>query len=131
MKYSLSGYLLAGSSVLLTTLAQLTMKWGMTHLPPFELNWFTSLLLLNNLWALLLVGSGIAAYLLSMFCWLQALHHLPLNRAYPLLSVSYALVYLATAVLPWYQETFTAPKTVGVVLITLGVWLIISRSPNT
>ena len=31
MKYALRGYLLAGSSVLLTTLAQLTMKWGMIH----------------------------------------------------------------------------------------------------
>lgn len=131
MKYALRGYLLAGSSVLLTTLAQLTMKWGMIHLPHFGLNWFSSLILFDNKAALFLVGSGVAAYLLSMFCWLKALHHLPLNSAYPLLSVSYALVYLATALLPWYQETFTVPKTLGVILITFGVWLIISRSPNT
>lgn len=130
MKYALRGYLLAGSSVLLTTLAQLTMKWGMTHLPHFGLSWFTSLILLDNKAALFLVGSGIAAYLLSMFCWLKALHHLPLNRAYPLLSVSYALVYLATALLPWYQESLSYSQTLGVILITFGIWLIISRTPE-
>ena len=54
MKYALRGYLLAGSSVLLTTLAQLTMKWGMIHLPHFALSWFTSLILLENKAALCL-----------------------------------------------------------------------------
>jgi undecaprenyl phosphate-alpha-L-ara4N flippase subunit ArnF len=130
VKYALSGYLLAGSSVLLTTFAQLAMKWGMIHLPHFGLGWFTTLILLDSKSALFLVSCGIAAYLLSMFCWLKALHHLPLNRAYPLLSISYALVYLATALLPWYQESLSLSQTLGVILITFGVWLIISRSPH-
>lgn len=131
MTSSLRGYVLAAGSVLLTTAAQLTMKWGMTHLPHFSLDWFTSLSLLSHTSALFFVSCGVLAYLLSMICWLQALHYLPLNKAYPLLSISYALVYLATAILPWYQETFTTAKTLGVLLITLGVWLIVSRPSNT
>lgn len=127
MKQSLRGYSLAGGSVLLTTTAQLTMKWGMIHLPTLSLSWFTSLTLFAHVGALLLVCIGVTAYLLSMICWLQALHYLPLNRAYPLLSISYALVYLATAILPWYHESFTIIKTLGVTLITLGVWLIVSH----
>ncbi|MCZ0221785.1 4-amino-4-deoxy-L-arabinose-phospho-UDP flippase, partial [Escherichia coli] len=44
--------------------------------------------------------------------------------AYPLLSLSYALVYLAAVCLPWLNESVSWTKNAGVLAILLGVWLI-------
>lgn len=117
------GYLYASASILLVSLAQLAMKWGMTHLPHSGA--------LRTLppgagVPLALVGLGIIGYGLSLLCWLKALAHLPLNKAYPLLSISYALVFAATACLPWFHEPVHAGQIAGIALITLGVWLIVS-----
>ena len=94
------GYAWGAASVLLVTLAQLLMKWGMVQIPLMSFA-DVSLALIGGYWLpLLAVGGGICGYALSMLCWFFALRHLPLNRAYPLLSVSYALVYLAAVILP-------------------------------
>ena len=81
-----------------------------------------------DLAALAVVAAAIAAYALSMLCWLLALRDLPLGRAYSLLSISYALVYLLAASLPLFNEPFTLSKTLGVALVILGVITINSRS---
>ncbi|WP_097458733.1 4-amino-4-deoxy-L-arabinose-phosphoundecaprenol flippase subunit ArnF [Mangrovitalea sediminis] len=123
------GYLFAGASILLTTYAQLAMKWGMSHLPPLH-----DLLAILSHWQahlgmLLLVFSGLVAYAASLGCWMAALHDLPLNRAYPLLSISYALVYLVAGALPWFNEPYSMIRSLGVGLIVVGVVLINQRRP--
>ena len=128
------GYLLAGMSVLLTSVAQLSMKWGMSHLPLLNSDIYFSIQnffqFLNDAeMELLFVGFGIFAYVLSMFCWLLALGRLPLNKAYPLLSISYVLVYIATVSLPWFNQAFSLTQCGGVILITFGVLLTVS-SPS-
>lgn len=123
----MKGYVWGMASVLLVTLAQLLMKWGMAQIPLLSFV-DVSLLLLAQYWvALLAVGCGIFGYALSMLCWFFALRYLPLNRAYPLLSVSYALVYLAAVILPWFNESATLLKTLGTLFILFGVWLINSN----
>lgn len=120
------GYTLALSSVLLVTLAQLLLKSGVIGLPPilFTFPALDSLLstpdLLPNLLMLL---SGVFAYLGSLLCWLGALRYLPLHRAYPLLALSYGLVYLCAITLPWFHESFSLLKSTGVLFIILGVYL--------
>ncbi|MGP3197940.1 4-amino-4-deoxy-L-arabinose-phosphoundecaprenol flippase subunit ArnF [Serratia marcescens] len=122
------GYAWGAASVLLVTLAQLLMKWGMVQIPLMSFA-DVSLVLIGGYWLpLLAVGGGIFGYALSMLCWFFALRHLPLNRAYPLLSVSYALVYLAAVILPWFNESATLLKTLGTLFILFGVWLINSKS---
>lgn len=112
------------------TLAQLLMKWGMVQIPLMSFA-DVSLALIGDYWLpLLAVGGGIFGYALSMLCWFFALRHLPLNRAYPLLSVSYALVYLAAVILPWFNESATLLKTLGTLFILFGVGLINSK-PKT
>lgn len=59
---------------------------------------------------------------------LVALRDLPLGRAYSLLSISYALVYLLAASLPLFNENFSLSKTLGVALVILGVITINSRT---
>ena len=57
----------------------------------------------------------------------RALRDLPLGRAYSLLSISYALVYLLAASLPLFNESFSFTKSLGVALVMLGVITINSR----
>lgn len=122
------GYAWGAGSVLLVTLAQLLMKWGMAQIPLMSFADMTPALLMHYCLPLLAVCGGIFGYALSMLCWFFALHHLPLNRAYPLLSVSYALVYLAAVILPWFNESATLLKTLGTLFILFGVWLINSKA---
>ena len=104
------GFALALGSVALVSGAQLGMRWSMTRLPlPTE--WLTAL------------NTGAID--------LGALKHLPLGRAYSLLSISYALVYVLAASLPVFNEAFSLSKTLGVALVILGVLIINSRRAST
>lgn len=123
----LRGFSLALSSVALVSTAQLGMRWSMTRLP-LPADWLTALASASvDPLALGVVALAILAYALSMLCWLGALQHLPLGRAYSLLSISYVLVYLLAASLPGFNEPFSLSRTLGVALVILGVLTINSR----
>lgn len=123
----LRGLSMALGSVALVSSAQLGMRWSMTRLP-LPADWLSALGSGEiNLAALGVVLLSILAYALSMLCWLIALRYLPLGRAYSLLSISYALVYLLAASLPLFNEPFTLSKSLGVALVILGVITINSR----
>ena len=126
------GLSLAMGSVLLVSGAQLAMRWSMVRLPAPE-QWMSALQIGGvDIRALVFVLTAMVAYGLSMLCWLLALRDIPLSRAYSLLSISYALVYLLAALLPFFHETLTVPRTVGVTLIVLGVVTInLRRSAST
>lgn len=111
------------ATIVLVTLAQLALGWAMPHLPPLSLE-FGSLLEEPAWLPLALLFFGLLGYALSMLCWFFALRRLPLSYAYPMLSISYALVYLLAAMLPWFAQPATILKTAGVVLIMFGVHLI-------
>lgn len=113
----------AGCSVVLVTLAQLGMRWSMMRLPHPDALLAGPLGQVAPLAVAVLAGS-VAAYAASLVCWLAALRHLPVGRAYSILSLSYALVYLASALLPGLEGSFTLRKSLGVVLVFLGVTLI-------
>ncbi len=120
----MKGYGWGLGSVVLVTVAQLMLKWGMMNMPLMSLADINGQFLIHHLTQLIAVICGLFGYALSMLCWFFALKYLPLNRAYPLLSLSYALVYLAAVLLPWYNEPVTLLKTIGSGFILLGIWLI-------
>ncbi|POA20783.1 4-amino-4-deoxy-L-arabinose-phospho-UDP flippase [Pseudomonas sp. FW300-N1A1] len=121
----------AMGSVLLVSAAQLGMRWSMSHLP-LPAQWLSALNsgTVDPL-AVAVVLASIMAYALSMLCWLMALRDLPLGRAYSLLSISYALVYLLAASLPLFNEPLSLSRTLGVALVILGVITINSRGIHT
>jgi len=124
------GMTFAMGSVLLVSSAQLGMRWSMSHLPQPQ-QWLQAIGDGSvDLLAAGVVVAAIMAYALSMLCWLFALRDLPLGRAYSLLSISYALVYLLAAGLPLFNEPFTLSKTLGVALVILGVITINSRTAS-
>ncbi|WP_085583037.1 MULTISPECIES: 4-amino-4-deoxy-L-arabinose-phosphoundecaprenol flippase subunit ArnF [unclassified Pseudomonas] len=121
------GIAFALGSVALASGAQLGMRWSMVRLPQPQ-QWLEALGAGGiDLTALALVAAAILAYALSMLCWLAALRDVPLGRAYSLLSVSYALVYLLAASLPLFNESFSVTKSLGVALVMLGVITINTR----
>jgi len=75
------------------------------------------------------IAGGVLCYAASLLGWLAALRHLPLNVAYPMLSISYALVYLLAVCIPSFGETLTPGKTLGVLCILLGAILIGAKPP--
>ncbi|EST59023.1 hypothetical protein K151_1834 [Proteus hauseri ZMd44] len=126
----MKGYLWAVGSALLVTVAQLLLKFGMSELPALQLEkqWFDFSWLWTNVTPLAIVFAGLVGYVLSMVCWLFTLRTIPLNKAYPLISLSYVFVYILAVILPWFQETPSWTKTIGVAFIMVGVWLISQKT---
>ncbi|GKW10871.1 MULTISPECIES: 4-amino-4-deoxy-L-arabinose-phosphoundecaprenol flippase subunit ArnF [Pectobacterium] len=118
------GYVWALVSIVLASTAQVLMKSGMLALPSISMTHFPSLSALMAGWPAVAVLVGIICYGLSMVCWFMVLRYLPLSRAYPLISLSYAVVYLAAVFLPWLNEPMSLRKNLGVLIIMLGVWLV-------
>ena len=101
-------------SVIIASVAQLSLGFAASHLPP-----------MTHLWdfiAALLVG--LLGYLLSVFCWYKTLHKLALSKAYALLSMSYVLVWIASMILPGWEGTFSLKALLGVACIMSGLMLI-------
>ncbi|HAT1511858.1 TPA: 4-amino-4-deoxy-L-arabinose-phosphoundecaprenol flippase subunit ArnF [Morganella morganii] len=123
------GYLWVLGSVLFVTAAQLLLKLGVTQLPDIALSpqWLDIRWLLSQWQPFAVVFAGLAGYVMSMVCWLLALRDLPLNKAYPLISLSYVFVYLLAAFLPWFNEGVSLIKSIGIIFILFGVRLIHSK----
>lgn len=123
-------------SVLLISIAQLSMKWGISELKPqwpeIVDMWQTAHY--SNIESLikpiLAVFTGLVCYGLSMVFWVLALKKLPLSVAYPLLSLSYVLVYLGAVYLPWLDEPLTWTKAVGILLILIGLIFVFPHTVN-
>lgn len=124
------GYVWALGSIVLASTAQVLMKSGMLALPSISFAHWPSLSTLLAGWPAVAVLIGMLCYGLSMVCWFMVLRYLPLSRAYPLISLSYAVVYLAAVFLPWLNEPMSLRKNLGVLIILLGVWLV-SRNAQT
>ncbi|WP_337013631.1 4-amino-4-deoxy-L-arabinose-phosphoundecaprenol flippase subunit ArnF [Pantoea sp. AS142] len=118
----MKGYQWVTCSVLLVSAAQLMMRWAMPRLP--DVSNLISLPAVALSPALLLLA-GLGAYGVSMLCWIRALHYFPLNRVYPLLSLSYVLVWLVAVCLPGFHEAFSWHSLAGVVIIVFGLLCIV------
>ena len=116
---------LVAVSVVLTSAAQLFFKLGMASgvagvdypEPP---SWLALLATAN----LALLAVGIALYGLSMLLWIVALTRFPVSLAYPMLSMSYLVVYLAATLNPEFGETGSMSKLIGVTLVMAGIGFI-------
>lgn len=74
--------------------------------------------------SILWTGAGLAAYCLSLATWLAVLVRYPLSFAYPLLSLSYVLVYIGATHWARLMEPATPLRTAGTLLILAGVALV-------
>jgi len=120
----MKGYGWVACSVLLDSVAQLMMRSAMPRLP--DVSSLTSLSAIAILPALLLLA-GLGAYGVSMLCWIRALYYFSLNRVYPLLSLSYVLVWLVAVCVPVFHEAFSWHSLAGVAIIVIGLLCIVVK----
>jgi len=121
------GVLFVAASVVLSACAQLFMKAGMLDMHGHDIIslWQSgSLQLQLVLPSILWVFAGLGCYAVSMLFWMAALTRYELSLAYPMLSLSYVLVYLAAAYWPRLEESMNPVKSLGIFLIMLGVVLV-------
>lgn len=65
--------------------------------------------------------AGVCLYGLSMLAWIAALTRFPVSLAYPMLSISYVIVYVAATCFSVFDETASLEKTLGVSLVVIGI----------
>lgn len=121
-------------SVVLSAVAQLLFRFGMMHLDMSESVPMAMRVQMGLDWLLSVFGGavtvGILAYGVSVICWLMVLRRLALSQAYPLLSLSYVLVYLGAVYWPGLGEEPSAIRVAGIGLIMIGVVLVsVQRAP--
>ena len=73
-----------------------------------------------------MILEGLAIYSLATLFWMVAVAQKDLSYLYPLTSVNYVLIVLASALL--FQESISMQRGAGVVLITLGAALLNRRT---
>jgi undecaprenyl phosphate-alpha-L-ara4N flippase subunit ArnF len=130
MKPISKSYLYMSASILLSSLAQLCMKAGMLLLATHTANGWPGWTALLDLPAILWVGFGLACYATSLLFWMSAIARLELSLAYPMLSLSYVLVYVVAVNWPLLHEHASWVRTLGIVVVVLGV-ILIARSDKT
>ena len=119
----MTNYALLAVSILLAVIGQLLMKKGMLifgAFPASQLLYKIIPMFLNPF-----VFFGLACFGASAIFWLVVLSRLELSLVYPMVSVAYILVALAS----WFffKENVTLVRWMGILVIVFGVFLI-SRS---
>ena len=117
-------FALALLCVILASAAQLCLKLGVSVLPLLQADGLVAIRQAEAAWSALWLVVGLGCYGLSMLLWIRVLMGLALSVAYPLLSISYALVYLVATSWPVWGETATPARSAAVGLIILGVVLV-------
>ena len=105
---------------------ELLLKYGMTHMGGFAVS--EVLRQPANIMRLALnpfVVMGMALYAFSAILWFDILSHAELSYVYPMLSMSYVLVVLASALV--FHERLSLTRLLGVAIICTGVY-VLSRS---
>lgn len=118
----ITAYGLVIITITFTVLGQLLVKSQAMHagsLPaswPGRVSFFLNLIL--NPW----IMAGLVSAVIAAFAWILAMTKLPLNVAYPMVAMTYPLVF----VLGWlfFREQVSLWQFAGVVLILLGVALV-------
>jgi undecaprenyl phosphate-alpha-L-ara4N flippase subunit ArnF len=112
------------ASILLSSIAQLCMKAGMLLAATHAAAGSSAVaVMLQQPTALLWVGAGLTGYGISMLFWMSAIARLELSLAYPMLSLSYVLVYVLAVHWPLLNEEASWTRTAGILVVIAGVIL--------
>jgi multidrug transporter EmrE-like cation transporter len=117
-------FIVAILSIALSVAAQFSLKAGMSGeevksllTQPFNLR--TALFVITDKYVL----GGFLLYGLGAVVWLGVLSKWDVSKAYPLVGLGFILTIIVGALV---GEQITAPRILGVLLISTGVWLVAS-----
>ncbi len=109
-------------SVSLGAIGQILLKAGANKLVDFNLSFqdlFQNLLTIMKIPQLLI---GIIFFGLSFLLWIKVLTKAELSYAYPMVSLSYVIVGIGSAV--FFNESITINKVLGISAIVAGVFIL-------
>ena len=109
-------------SVAVGVVGQVVLKLAMSRVGPLLLGRRNALSILRCMVTSPLIWLGFLTYGLSAFLWIVGLSSTELGYAYPFISLSYALILLASWRL--FRERITIGRLMGVALICFGVYII-------
>lgn len=109
-------------SIFASALAQLLLKIGVS-LSPVAFHPSLAPTDYPGLWWII---GGLVAYGVSLVAWLNVLARIPLSFAYPMLGISYVLVYIGAIVSPLLSEALTPMRAAGVLLVACGAAVVTS-----
>ena len=107
-------------SIVLGASGQLMFKAAARQLPPFSELGVAKLLLLMFTTPLIL--AGFTCFFISSVLWIVAIRSVPLSVAYPMVALSYVIIFAGSALL--YHEPITWRHFGGAALIVGGILLI-------
>jgi undecaprenyl phosphate-alpha-L-ara4N flippase subunit ArnF len=111
-------------AIILDTAGQLLWKFCVASLPPGSGLWQTAEAVLRQ--PLFLVLAGI--FLCQLINWMKVLEHADLSFVQPVTSLSYVTVCVLSAI--WFDEHIGIAKTVGILCVLSGVWLVSQGEPS-
>lgn len=110
-------------SVLLTSIAQITLKAGMNSQQVQEaLAEGFSIISLKAIAANMFVICGLSIYFLSAFFWLIVLSKVDVSIAYPFVSIGFIFTMIAGAL--FFGEPITIGKIAGTSFVAIGVVIV-------
>lgn len=112
-------WLLILVSVVAGVSGQVSIKWGVTHAPPFKIPvlWSISPLFQSPLTLL-----GLALYGLGAVSWIAILKRMDLSYAYPFLALNFVLIALVSGF--FLGESIPPMRWAGLGLICCGIILV-------
>ena len=110
-------------TVVLTSFAQLIVKWRVRGVGPLPVDFIKKAIFLVGMLFDPFVLVGLFAALLAGVCWMAAMTKLELSFAYPFMSLSFVLVFIFSALI--FHESITTPKVLGMLLIIAGIVVIV------
>lgn len=105
-------------SVFIGAVGQVGLKYGAMRIPDIGSLWEKAIVA----WPLI---AGLALYGVSTLLWIYALRTVELSYAYPLISLGYILVFIASYFI--FHESISLLRLGGLVLIVSGI-ILVARS---
>jgi drug/metabolite transporter (DMT)-like permease len=106
-------------TLLFTVYGQIVLKWRLSQLGNFPDEVRNKLHFLIKALFDPFIFSGFVAAFASCFCWMAAMTHFEITKAYPFISLAPALVFIVGILV--LGETFTLGKLIGLLSIILGI----------
>lgn len=119
-----NAYLCMLASILLSSIAQLSMKVSMVMLSHYSGTDTALVSILLDPAVIVWLFVGLGCYAISLVFWLFAISRLDLSLAYPMLSLSYVLVYLVAINWSLLHEELSWTRSLGILIICMGIVLI-------
>lgn len=111
----MSNILLILSSIIMGAIGQILLKLGANKIDNLGLNVAGFISLVTNYY----VMSGLVLFGTSFLLWIKVLTKNNLSYVYPMVSLSYIIIVVASKFL--FNEQFTYNKIIGILAIIIGV----------